>query len=121
MGKRVLLGVQKEKKPIKQNKKRLLKKVVDYLTSDSYMYATLLSNPPPLSSTPPKIISSPSKGDDYEQSRRSPLTLGGTTKDVDPPSTSIGQRESKTHDGIRLISEIDARGPATAAVSDINQ
>ncbi|CAK7338085.1 unnamed protein product [Dovyalis caffra] len=46
MEKRVLLGVQNKNNPIKKNKKRFLKKVVDYMKSDSYMFAPLISNQP---------------------------------------------------------------------------
>ncbi|CAL2226366.1 unnamed protein product [Prunus armeniaca] len=48
------------RKPIKGNNKRLLKKVGDYLKSDSYMYAPLLASPPSAStSSPPKGTISP--------------------------------------------------------------
>ncbi|KAG2699233.1 hypothetical protein I3760_07G183800 [Carya illinoinensis] len=40
---KVLRGVQK-RKPTKRSKKKLLKKVVDYLRSDSYMFAPLISS-----------------------------------------------------------------------------
>ncbi|XP_059459444.1 uncharacterized protein LOC132188996 [Corylus avellana] len=42
MEKRASLGVQR-RKPIKRSKKKLLKRVVDYLRSDSYMFAPLVS------------------------------------------------------------------------------
>ena len=42
MEKRVLLGVQKKKNPIK---KRFLKKIEDYMKSDSYMFARLITKP----------------------------------------------------------------------------
>ncbi|XP_041019033.1 uncharacterized protein LOC121260975 isoform X3 [Juglans microcarpa x Juglans regia] len=41
--KKALRGVQK-RKPTKRSKKKLLKKVVDYLRSDSYMFAPLISS-----------------------------------------------------------------------------
>lgn len=44
MEKRIFPGVRK-KRPIKRNKKKLLNKVLDYLTSDSYMFAPLVSRP----------------------------------------------------------------------------
>uniref|UniRef100_A0A2P2JPP0 Uncharacterized protein MANES_14G147800 n=1 Tax=Rhizophora mucronata TaxID=61149 RepID=A0A2P2JPP0_RHIMU len=48
MEKKDLLGIQKKNKKrrstmIKRNKKRLIKNVVDYLMSDPYMYAPLVS------------------------------------------------------------------------------
>eukprot|EP00257_Ricinus_communis_P009479 XP_002528206.2 uncharacterized protein LOC8277240 isoform X1 [Ricinus communis] len=46
MEKRAALGVKKRKKPIKTNRKTLLKKVVDYLKSDSYLFAPLISSSP---------------------------------------------------------------------------
>jgi hypothetical protein len=42
MEKRASLGVQR-RKPVKRSKKKLLKRVVDYLRSDSYMFAPLVS------------------------------------------------------------------------------
>ncbi|KAJ4709434.1 ATP-dependent RNA helicase [Melia azedarach] len=48
--KRVSLGVQKKKykiKPSRRNKRTLLNNVVDYLKSDSYMFAPLINSPPP--------------------------------------------------------------------------
>ena len=42
MEKRVLLGVQKKKNPIK---KRFLKKIEDYMKSDSYMFARFITKP----------------------------------------------------------------------------
>ncbi|KAM5554042.1 hypothetical protein ABKV19_025997 [Rosa sericea] len=45
MERRMFLGVQK-KRPIKRIKKKLLNKLLDYLTSDSYMFAPLISRPP---------------------------------------------------------------------------
>ncbi|KDP38763.1 hypothetical protein JCGZ_04116 [Jatropha curcas] len=45
MDKRELLGVHKRKRSVKKNKKKVLKKVVDYLKSDSYMFAPLISPP----------------------------------------------------------------------------
>ncbi|XP_050216152.1 uncharacterized protein LOC126667227 [Mercurialis annua] len=43
MAKKMMLGVQKRKKSTKRNTKTLLKKVVDYLKSDSYLFAPLVS------------------------------------------------------------------------------
>lgn len=45
MEKRIFPGVRK-KRPIKRNEKKLLNKVLDYLTSDSYLFAPLVSRPP---------------------------------------------------------------------------
>lgn len=45
MEKKSLLGVHK-RKPIKRVKKNLLKKVADYLISDSYLFAPLISPQP---------------------------------------------------------------------------
>ena len=45
MEKKSLLGVHK-RKPIKRVKKNLLKKVADYLISDSYLFAPLISLQP---------------------------------------------------------------------------
>jgi hypothetical protein len=45
MEKRMFPEVRK-KRPIKRNKKKLLNKVLDYLTTDSYMFAPLVSRPP---------------------------------------------------------------------------
>ncbi|XP_041021252.1 uncharacterized protein LOC121262728 [Juglans microcarpa x Juglans regia] len=52
--KRALPGVRK-REPIKRSRKTLLKKLVDYLRSDSYMFAPLISSPPKMfrSSPPP--------------------------------------------------------------------
>ncbi|KAK9275782.1 hypothetical protein L1049_023051 [Liquidambar formosana] len=58
MEKRAALGVHK-KKPIKRDKKRLLKKVVDYLKSDCHMFAPLISSPPSDFSTSRITSSSP--------------------------------------------------------------
>ncbi|KAG6644214.1 hypothetical protein CIPAW_08G040600 [Carya illinoinensis] len=53
--KRELCGVQK-RNPIKRSRKKLLKKLVDYLISDSYMFAPLISSPPKMfRSSPPPI------------------------------------------------------------------
>ncbi|KAI4344352.1 hypothetical protein L6164_011587 [Bauhinia variegata] len=50
---RVRVGVVK-KKPLKRAKKRLMKKIVDYLKSDTFMYAPLVS-PLPSDFCPPPI------------------------------------------------------------------
>ena len=42
----MVLGVE-TKKPSEEKNKKLLKKVEDYLKSDSYMYAPLIGAPPP--------------------------------------------------------------------------
>ncbi|XVE71737.1 hypothetical protein DITRI_Ditri10aG0175800 [Diplodiscus trichospermus] len=43
--KRMWLGVEKKTKPTKQNKKKFLNSVFDYLKSDCYMFAPLISPP----------------------------------------------------------------------------
>lgn len=57
MVKKMLIEVQK-KRPIKRNKKKLLKKVIDFLISDSYMFAPLISHPPHGFSSPMKTRAS---------------------------------------------------------------
>ena len=57
MEKRALLGV-RTRRPIKRSKKKLLKKVADYLKSDSYMFA-------PLISPQPKIFHSSASSSNY--------------------------------------------------------
>ncbi|KAJ7955716.1 ATP-dependent RNA helicase [Quillaja saponaria] len=65
MEKRVLLGVQK-KKPLKRGKKKLLKQVVDYLKSDTHMFAPLI--PPPTSDLRPrKTIRSSAAGGELKE------------------------------------------------------
>ncbi|PRQ37649.1 hypothetical protein RchiOBHm_Chr4g0404981 [Rosa chinensis] len=53
MDRRMFLGVRK-KRPIKRIKKKLLNKLLDYLTSDSYMFAPLISRPPSASTSSSK-------------------------------------------------------------------
>ncbi|BBG92936.1 hypothetical protein Prudu_000806 [Prunus dulcis] len=67
MVKKMSQEVQK-KRPIKRNKKKLLKKVIDFLISNSYMFAPLISHPPHGFSSPMKTRASitgrkPIKGD----------------------------------------------------------
>ena len=44
MEKNVVTGIQ-NKKPMKKNKKKWLRKVLDYLKSDSYMFGPLIFDP----------------------------------------------------------------------------
>ncbi|KAI5348957.1 hypothetical protein L3X38_001844 [Prunus dulcis] len=57
MVKKMSQEVQK-KRPIKRNKKKLLKKVIDFLISNSYMFAPLISHPPHGFSSPMKTRAS---------------------------------------------------------------
>ncbi len=57
MEKRALLGV-RTRRPTKRSKKKLLKKVAEYLKSDSYMFA-------PLISPQPKIFHSSASSSNY--------------------------------------------------------
>lgn len=59
MAKRVSLGV-KKKRPIKRSKNRFLKKLFDYLASDSHMFAPLISPPSSDSSADKEFCSSAS-------------------------------------------------------------
>ncbi|GAV69386.1 hypothetical protein CFOL_v3_12887 [Cephalotus follicularis] len=52
--KRQSLGIQKKRKSMKRNTKGLVKDVIHYLKSDSYMFAPLVS-PPPSDFVAPKI------------------------------------------------------------------
>ncbi|KAG6698879.1 hypothetical protein I3842_08G041500 [Carya illinoinensis] len=56
--KRELCGVQK-RNPIKRSRKKLLKKLVDYLISDSYMFAPLISSPPKMFRSSPPLVREP--------------------------------------------------------------
>ncbi|XP_010278022.1 PREDICTED: uncharacterized protein LOC104612334 [Nelumbo nucifera] len=96
MEKRAVLGV--KKKPIKQTKRRFLKKVVDYLKSDSYMYAPLISPPPP-SNSPARHITSSS--DSRPLSCLTGVTTAVSTRKVnnknnqtnDEPENMLGEEQ----------------------------
>ncbi|OMO61059.1 hypothetical protein CCACVL1_23751 [Corchorus capsularis] len=117
--KRMSLGVQKKTKPTKQNKKKFLKNVLDYLKSDSYMFAPLIS--PPLSGYSDTKMKEPIKGNKKRELKKDRNYMKSDTYMyaplLPPPSGQFQSRRKITDEVSTTMLNLKESGKSTESAN----